>query len=34
MIGVGNPHRIEVRCDVNDFPSPGKVAVLFPSDAV
>jgi hypothetical protein len=34
MIGVGNPHRIGVRCDVNDFPSPGEVAALFPPGAV
>jgi hypothetical protein len=35
MIGVGNPYRIEVRCDVNDFLSPGEeVTVLFPPDAV
>jgi hypothetical protein len=34
MIGVDNPHRIEVRCDVNDFPSPGEVAALFPPGAV
>jgi tungstate transport system ATP-binding protein len=34
-VGVGNPHRIEVRSDVNDRPSPGQeVTVLFPPDAV
>jgi ABC-type Fe3+/spermidine/putrescine transport system ATPase subunit len=34
-IGVGSPHRIEVRSELSDCPSPGEeVTVLFPPDAV